>query len=65
MIHLGKIQIKQKIKKTELSDWGTCEVTITPQVLEELKEGKILFISVFDEYSVLIKVADEISYEEK
>lgn len=60
----NKVKVVEQVKKAELSKWGICEVTITPQVLEELRQGKTLFINVMNEYSVCISVGKEVSYEE-
>lgn len=55
------------IKNKNLSSndrWGTCQITITADVIESLKNGETLLIDVMEEYSVLISIGEKISYKE-
>ena len=61
---MSNVKVVDKVNKSELSKWGICEVTVTPQVLDEIRQGKALIIDVMDEYSVCIKVGAGIKYEE-
>lgn len=58
------INVLESIDKNFESQWGNCSITVTPEVLEDLKQGKVLHIGVMEEYSVFISVGSKISYEE-
>jgi hypothetical protein len=61
---MSNVKVVDEVNKSDLSKWGICEVTVTPQVLDEIRQGKSLIIDVMDEYSVCIKIGADVGYEE-
>lgn len=61
---MSNVKVVDEVNKSDLSKWGICEVTVTPQVLDEIRQGKTLIIDVMDEYSVCIRIGDDVRYEE-
>lgn len=47
------------------SRFGTVHISLTPEVLEDLKHGKKVVADIFEEYTVVISVGDDLSTEEK
>lgn len=47
------------------SRFGTVYISLTSEVLEDLKHGKKVVADVFDEYTVVILVGDELNAEEE
>lgn len=44
------------------SKYGNYNITITPNMIEQLQKGKVLHMDI-DEYSVVLKLGNEVKYE--
>lgn len=51
-----------KSSKGFKSKFGHYDITITPEILNQLQEGNILHLDV-DEYSVVLRLGDKVKYE--
>ena len=59
------IKVVDKVTENMKSSWGSVNITVSLSVLEDLKQGKKLVADIFDEYSVIISIGDELRYEEE
>lgn len=59
------IKVVDKVTPKMKSRFGTVHISLTPEVLEDLKHGKKVVTEIFDEYTVVISVGDKLSYEEE
>lgn len=59
------IKVVDKVTPKMKSRFGTLHISLTPEVLEDLKQGKKVVADIFDEYTVVVSVGNELSTEEE
>lgn len=59
------IKVVDKVTPKMKSRFGTLHISLTPEVLEDLKHGKKVVADIFDEYTVIVSVGNELSTEEE
>lgn len=59
------VKVVNEVKENLKSRFGTVNITVPFSVLDDLKGGKSLVTEIFDEYTVVISVGDELKYEEE
>lgn len=64
MSEAPKLIEKEEVDRNK-SEWGNCNITVTPEVLEGLSQGKVLCINVMTEYTIFISLGQQIHYDEE
>lgn len=55
------VNVVDKVTPKMKSKWGNVNITITPQMWEEIKNGKQIVIGIMDEYTAVISVGEQAS----
>ena len=59
------IRVVNKITPKMKSRFGSVHISLTPKVLEDLKQGKKVVADIFEEYTVVVSVGDKLGCEEE
>lgn len=59
------VKVVDKLTPKMKSRFGTVHISLTSEVLEDLKHGKKVVADIFEEYTVVISVGNELSTEER
>lgn len=59
------VKVVDKVTPKMKSRFGSVHISLTPEVLDDLKQGKKVVADIFEEYTIVISVGDELSTEEE